>query len=302
MNHLNQIVQTSVSFALRHTPEMPGRGRIARVVNKYFPLPASCVTSVRMRLGHEMLVDLRSATEFAAYYTGDYDTAAIRSVMRLLNPDSIVFDVGANIGFWSVPLARGLTQGGRLHCFEPVPGNFERLTENVRQNSLDRVVRVHQLGLSNRNSSAQISLRDGFGTQTGNAAIVIEEEDLKFVCVEIVLCALDVIFDSLGEERIDFIKADIEGHEDRFLSGASNVIRRFRPILYLEINEPYYHRRGLNPTDIFERWLNANSYQPALRSKTGWQLESIRKRRAVIDNAFFFPQEIAISSIAKLNI
>lgn len=301
MSHLNQIVQTSVSFALRHTPEMPGRGRIARVVNKYFPLPASRVARVRMRLGHKMLVDPRSATEFSAYYTGDYDTAAIRSVMRLLNPDSIVLDVGANIGFWSIPLAHCLTQGGRLHCFEPVPGNCERLTENIRQNLLDRVIRVHQLGLSEHNGRAQISLRDGFGAETGNAAIVIEEEDLKFVCVEIQIRALDDIFDSLGEERIDFIKADIEGHEDKFLSGASKVIRRFRPMVYLEINEPYYHRRALNPTDIFERWLKANSYQSALRSKTNWQLESIRKRRAVIDNAFFFPEEVATDCIARLN-
>jgi len=255
-----------------------------------------------MRLGHKMLVDPRSATEFAAYYTGDYDTAAIRSVMRLLNPDSIVIDVGANIGFWSIPLAHCLTHGGRLHCFEPVPGNFERLTENIRQNSLDGVIRVHRLGLSDHNGLAQISLRDGFGTETGNAAIVIEEEDLEFVCVEIQIRALDEIFDSFGEQRIDFIKADIEGHEDKFLSGASNVIRRFRPILYLEINEPYYHRRGLDPTDIFQRWLNANSYRSALRSKTVWQLESIRKRRAVIDNAFFFPEEIATDCIVRLNV
>jgi FkbM family methyltransferase len=300
MNHLNQIVQTSVSFALRHTPEMPGRGRIARVINKYFPLPPSCVVRARMRLGHEMLVDLRSATEFAAYYTGDYDTPAIRSVLRLLNPDSIVFDVGANIGFWSVPLARHLTHG-RLHCFEPVSGNFKRLTENIHQNSLEDIARLHQLGLSDRNGTIQISLRDGFGTATGNAAIVIEEEDLKFACMEIQICALDDIFDSFGEVRIDFVKADIEGHEDKFLSGASKVIRRFRPTLYLEINEPYYQRRELNPTDIFEHWLKANSYRSALRSKTGWQLESIQNRRAVIDNAFFFPEEIAVDSISRLN-
>jgi hypothetical protein len=144
-------------------------------------------------------------------------------------------------------------------------------------------------------------LRDGFGTATGNAAIVIEEEDLKFTCMEIQICALDDIFDSFGEVRIDFVKADIEGHEDKFLSGASKVIRRFRPTLYLEINEPYYQRRELNPTDIFEHWLKANSYRSALRSKTGWQLESIQNRRAVIDNAFFFPEEIAVDSISRLN-
>jgi hypothetical protein len=43
-----------------------------------------------MRLGHQMLVDLRSGTELAAYYTGDYETKSIETAIKLIRPDAVV--------------------------------------------------------------------------------------------------------------------------------------------------------------------------------------------------------------------
>src|ERR1700733_2384596 len=153
--HINHGVRVSAALALRHTPELRGRWRLARMVNKRFaPLSRTfCTVWARMRLGHEMLVDLRSNTEFHTYYLGDFDTKAIRSVLRLIGPDSTVLDVGANIGFWSVPLANHLKGRGCLHAFEPVPGNFRRLTENVRKNGLENTAHLHETGLSDQNRS-----------------------------------------------------------------------------------------------------------------------------------------------------
>jgi FkbM family methyltransferase len=133
-----------------------------------------------------MLVDLRSNTEFHTYYLGD-DTEEIRSVQQLITPDSAVIDVGANIGFWSIPLARHLKGRNCLHAFEPVPANFRRLTDNIKRNALDGTVHLHERGLSDQNGSLQISLREDFanGAGTGNAAIVIDSEDLRFKCTEI---------------------------------------------------------------------------------------------------------------------
>jgi FkbM family methyltransferase len=254
-----------------------------------------------MRLGHELLLDLRSGTEFHAYYTGHYDTAVIRKALRLLRPHSVVLDVGANIGFWSVPLARHLKEGC-LHAFEPVPANVRRLAENVRRNGVGATVHLHQLGLSDQNGLQQISLREDFvrGAETGNAAIVIDSEDLRFSCIKIKVSSLDHIFSSLGLNRVDFIKVDIEGHEDRFLAGAANVIRDFRPILYLEINESYYQRRGLDATALFEDWLHLHSYRSAVCIKGQWCLEKIRNRLPAIDNIFFFPSEIAPDCIGRM--
>jgi FkbM family methyltransferase len=303
-DHFHHGVRASAALALRHTPEFRGKWHVARAVNRHFaPFSQSfCIAWARMRLGHEMLVDLRSYTEFHAYYLGDFDTKEIRGALRLIRPDSTLLDVGANIGFWSIPLASHLKGRGCLHAFEPVSANFRRLAENVRRNNLERTVHLHESGLSDQNRSLQISLREDFanGAETGNAAIIIDSDDLLFKCTEIQVSRLDDIFDSLGVDRIDFIKADIEGHEDRFLAGAANIIRRFRPSLYVEINKPYYQRQGRDAATVFEEWLKANSYDSVFHRKGKWQLDTVRNCN-LMDNAFFFPSETVAECLRKVN-
>ena len=303
-DHMNYAVRASVALALRHTPELRGRWHVARIVNRCFaPLSqTSCTAWARMRLGHEMLTDLRSSTEFHAYYLGDFDTRAIRSALRLIKRDSTVLDVGANIGFWSIPLASHLKGRGCLHAFEPVPANYRRLTENVRRNMLEDTAHLHEAGLSDQNRSLQISLREDFanGAETGNAAIVADSEDLLFKRTRIRVHRLDDIFASLGVHRIDFIKADVEGHEDRFLAGAVSVVRRFRPILYVEINKAYYQRQGRDAAAVFEEWLKANSYDSALHRRREWHLDTVRNC-CPLDNAFFFPSETSAECIRRVN-
>jgi FkbM family methyltransferase len=186
---INHGVRASAALALRHTPELRGKWHVAGAVNRHFaPLSQPfCTAWTRMRLGHEMLVDLRSDTEFRSYYLGDFDNQAIRCAVRLLRPDSVVLDVGANIGFWSIPLASHLKERGCLHAFEPVSANCKRLAENARRNALEDTVHIHQSGLSDQNGSLQISLLEDFanGAETGNAAIVIDSEDLQFRSTEI---------------------------------------------------------------------------------------------------------------------
>lgn len=256
-----------------------------------------------MRLGYRMLIDLRSKTEYPAYYTADYDTETIRSLQRLFRPNWVIVDVGANIGFWSIPMASALNGDGCLHAFEPLASNFRRLAENVQRNGLDRVVRLHQIGLSNQNAELQLSLREDFsgGAETGNAAIVIDQDDNRFECTSIIVAPLDEIVDALGIDRLNFVKVDIEGHEDMFLAGARKTIQRFRPLIYMEINEPYYERRGVDATKIFEKWQEASGYEAILQSlQHGWALKSIRERKSVIDNVLFAPSEKAALVLKQL--
>jgi FkbM family methyltransferase len=249
-----------------------------------------------------MVVDLRAQTEFLAYYTGEYDTRNIRSVLRLVEPHWIILDVGANIGFWSIPLARALKESGQLHCFEPVPSNFRLLTANVERNCKAATVHVHQLGLSDRSGTVQISLREDFegGSETGNAAIVIDGDDSRFQAVQVEVRSLDDLFDSLSLDRLDFIKVDIEGHEHKFLAGAGQTIARFRPILLMEINDHYYERQGLDPTALFQGWLLGHSYVAAFRETNRWRLDDLSNRRGSISDVFFFPKEKAQEVMARL--
>lgn len=303
MERLDQIARSTVAAVLTRVPWFRGKGRIAAAINRQFPAtPSNAIARARMRLGYEMVIDLRAQTQFLAYYTGEYDTRNIRSVLRLVESHWIILDVGANIGFWSVPLARVLKESGRLHCFEPVPCNFRLLTANLERNCVPATAHVHQVGLSDPSGKVQIGLREDFagGSETGNAAIVIDGDDSRFQCVEVDVRPLDDVFDSLALDRLDFIKVDIEGHEHKFLTGAARTIARFRPILLMELNDHYYERQGLDPTSLFQDWLAGHSYVAAFHKANRWRLGDLSNRRGGINDVFLFPREKAHEFVARL--
>lgn len=166
----------------------------------------------------------------------------------------------SNIGFWTVPLAKRVGAEGHVHAFEPSRSNIAHLEINLRANNLLERVYLHSVGLSDVADTLQLSLGGDFeaGSTTGNAAIVIGEID-QYSCVEISVVPLDDVFPGLGLPRVDFIKLDIEDHEDRFLIGAERTIAACRPVIYLDLNEPYYERRGIDLTVFCNKCLAAHS-------------------------------------------
>jgi FkbM family methyltransferase len=293
LKNIDVIARLSLGI-LRRLPEFRGRGRIAATISRTGLAPCSPLAVAPMRLGHEMIVDVRSRDGFMAYYMGDYDTAEIRSVLGLLDSDSVVVDVGANIGLWTVPLARHVKHG-QVHAFEPVKSNFKRLRENALRNSVQSTTILNNIGLSDSPATLLISLREDFSnhSDTGNAAIVIDAEDRQFLTEEITVDTLDNHLRYPGVKRLDLIKVDIEGHEDRFLKGATESIRRFRPAIFLEINDAFYLRRSLDPTELFSAWMRATSYVSVLHERKRWQVSDLDKRRRGLDNVLFLPQEHA---------
>lgn len=187
--------------------------------------------------------------------------------------------------------------------FEPLPGNCNRLRENVRLNGVENVVHIHEVGLSDKPGTLEISLREDFarGSETGNAAIVIDERDRHFRRTTIDVDTLDRVFDSLDIPRLDFVKVDIEGHEDKFLAGAGSVISRFRPIIFIEINEHYYKRRGVDVDERFQSWLTSFKYVCGFQTSQGWSLREFRSRKPPIDDVLFVPSERLAELLPRLS-
>jgi len=264
---VRRVVRHAAGWALRHAPPIRGRERAGVLVNRLFwPSADDAIDLAPMRLGYKMFVDLRSYTEYPSYYTGDYcEPAAIRTCLRLLDADSVVLDVGANVGFWSVALAKAVFPAGALFAFEPHERNFLRLRKNLELNGLLRDDSIYQMGLSDRSATLTLSLREDFqsGASTGNAAIV-EGDAHGFAVVSIEVRSLDEVFPRLGRTRLDFIKVDIEGHEDAFLRGSSQTLERFRPVIYSEINDGYFANRGLRAALWFSQWAETNGYDIAV--------------------------------------
>ncbi|WFT82893.1 FkbM family methyltransferase [Methylobacterium sp. CB376] len=239
-----------------HLPNVRGARRLADALNATEQiLGRDPVRQVTMSAGHRMLVDRRSTTERGPFYLRTYDQQKIELLRRFIEPGTAVLDIGANVGFFTVPLGifvRDQRRFGRVFAFEPVPGNRDRLQENILINALDETVTIIPAALSSKPGTVEISLREDFqnGSRTGNAAIVISTEDNLFETTRIVTMRLD---DYVAHEialPISVIKIDTEGHEDEVLAGGNETIARNRPVILMEVEPNYYERKGV---DFYER-------------------------------------------------
>ena len=163
-------------------------------------------------------------------------------IRRLLGANSTVLDVGANFGYYALMIANIPNRNCRVHAFEPIPSNFERLETNIRLNNMGSRVLANRLALSDRvgNVSMTLSLEN-----TGSAHVSEDSGDIP-------LATIDQYCESKKLERLDFIKIDAEGYEPFILRGATNSIREFSPTILLELNPPTLRRFGYAPQDVVD--------------------------------------------------
>jgi FkbM family methyltransferase len=208
-----------------------------------------------MKQGYEMQIDIRSRTEKWAFVTGEYDCDVIDYISGLLNqPGSVVLDIGANIGFYTVPLGLHLRElGGQLYAFEPVKSNFSVLSHNVTLNELSKTVSLHQLALGEYDGSIDLAVETNGGAGTGNAVMVTSGTESILAPNSIApIRPLDDFATERGIDSCAFIKIDIEGGEYGFLSGALEFIEAYRPIIFGEFNPYWLKMQGHIFSDIMD--------------------------------------------------
>ena len=170
---------------------------------------------------------------------------------RSIGTAAIVIDVGAHAGQFAKLFSR-LAPRGHVYAFEP--GRYARsiLQPMLRLRALGNVT-VIAAGLSDQPGEATLSLpikRSGsLGFGLGNLG---QSDAARPQQREIVpITTLDRFVAEAGLQRMDFIKADIEGWEVRLLAGASDCLTRFRPALLLELSAEHLARAGNRPDEAF---------------------------------------------------
>ncbi|HSX38024.1 MAG TPA: FkbM family methyltransferase [Chlamydiales bacterium] len=167
-------------------------------------------------------------TQFASVYFDmfrDGFEAEVATVIDLLtNDNSVFFDIGANWGHHSLYLASKPGFKGKIVAFEPVPDTFEDLVSVVDQTALHSVIQCKQIALSDKSGTLNMSFPDAISS--GMARL---DPNGKGPLVQ--MDALDHL--KLGVDP-DVIKLDAEGEEANILRGASQLIRRCKPMIIFE--------------------------------------------------------------------
>lgn len=241
----------------RSLPSIRGKARIGdylyRLIVKGWNNDDYLV-KIKMWDGSFMNLDLRSRIEQWAFWTGRYDYDIITCLSACLEPGSNVLDVGANVGFYSIPFGQHLKNiGGKVYAFEPVRRNYDRLSENILLNGLASTVQPFNVALGEKEGSIQMALDDKNGASTGNAVICDNNLDSSLKPNQIAnVVPLDALFDAGKVDRCALIKVDIEGAEVLFLKGAIKYLSEYRPIIYGEFNKYWIQQLGYSFLDVVD--------------------------------------------------
>ncbi len=187
-----------------------------------------------------MRVNLADHVDRHIFYWGAYEPIESFLFLSSITPGMTVIDAGANIGQYTVLSAQAVGPGGRVLSFEPSPRNFARLEENVQMNEF-RNVQLFRSALWDR--EATLSFRF---PETGNSGSFRQSESGE---VEVKAMALD---DLPGLTRVDLIKIDVEGSEPRVLLGAQAILRKFRPMILMEVNRQALMEGGTDTSHLLD--------------------------------------------------
>ena len=131
-------------------------------------------------------------------------------LLGLIKPNSVVYDVGAYIGSFSIPFA---LEGMIVHTFEGFPDNYQRIKKNC---SPYWNITPHLVAVSNKNETVITKFNDC----TAQTPV---EREIKFVILDEYLKENDI-------QEPDLVKVDIEGVETLALFGMKNLIENVKPI------------------------------------------------------------------------
>ena len=168
---------------------------------------------------------------------GEWAEKELQLFLQIVKAGDIVLDVGANIGAFTVPLAKAIGKTGRLYAFEPQRIIFQRLNANIAINDLTNV-RTHLTAVGSEISTIPVPVID-YSIETNFAAISLANRSLfiNILHENVPVTTLDSMDFKTAYSIHDcpsFIKIDVELMESEVLIGGRNLIQRCKPLLYIE--------------------------------------------------------------------
>ncbi len=175
---------------------------------------------------------------------GDYEAEEIRMLQTFLKEDSVVLDIGANVGWYSLILA-GKVPKGKVLSFEPIPKIFDYLNKNIRINNLANI-KTYNFGFSEKQDLLDFYYDPLLTASTSLRNLHENREKIRIRCE---VRRMDDVIPKIAP-RVDLIKCDVEGAEIFVIKGGLEVLNNTKPVLFLEMLRKWSAKFGYHPNDI----------------------------------------------------
>lgn len=223
-----------------------------KIVPNNYQYPKNTIRNCE-RGGIRYSLDISDYNQYCIYYGIDSEPRG--NLYNLVKNDTTVLDVGTNMGETLLNLAL-INKDGLNIGFEPVPFLFEKARHNISLNDSENI-RLENLALSNEKSS----LFFNFDNENHSGGIFLTTEaESKKNSQTVQAVKLDDYVEQNNLDNISLIKMDVEGFEMNVLKGAAQTIERYKPVLFVEVDNTFLQRQNSSAKMLVE-FLLSKGYQ-----------------------------------------
>ncbi|QEC68027.1 FkbM family methyltransferase [Panacibacter ginsenosidivorans] len=232
------------------------RGRYSNSLLVSFIPPPNAYTNPTYRIAKKgslrLYANLYDYNDWKAYW--GIKEIERDALYKLAENAKTVIDIGTNNGWVLMNIASIIKKNdGFIYGFEPFPDTYKRCIDNIKRSKLENT-QVFNFGCGESESSFYMSVV--LDSNSGQNRIVDGKESNEKL-VQVNVTTLDKKLESL--ESIDLIKIDVEGFELHVLKGAGNLLKKHRPVIFIEINEPLLRENNTSPYEVLS--FLKNNYQ-----------------------------------------
>jgi FkbM family methyltransferase len=181
------------------------------------------------------------------------EAGPIEQLKPFSKPETVVIDVGANVGFFTTRFIQWLAPtGGKVIALEPEARNYQRLVNVIqRQGYTKDVIETLNCAVAEQNGIMYLAINP---MHPGDHHL-----DESGIPVDVV--TIDYLLSVRGWPTVSLIKIDVQGAELRVLLGAQETLNRYSPALFIEVDDNNLRSYGTSASKLLEL-LDEMGYKP----------------------------------------
>jgi len=202
-----------------------------------------------------------------------FEKEILTKAVKYIKKDSVIFDIGANIGQHSIIFS---LHGAQVYSFEPNNFIFEQFIKSISLNKISNITPF------NYGIAAEENIYDLYVNpkNVGNATLI---KNSNFKHIKVNIKTLENFYRQI--DKVDFVKIDVEGFELEVILGNQGFFEKFKPFIWLEFTPDWYKDSKFSLTQLDEmiRKLGYRIYS----FNNNRQLENLTSH-TIIDDVFLF--------------
>jgi len=187
---------------------------------------------------------------------GQLKVDEIKVIKKYLKADDTFLDIGVHAGSWAIPISK-ICFKGHIYGFEALP-YYAGVLEMMLKFMNNKNITIINNAVLDKNCQIKMINKDSNGNELTGLTHIKGDDEENDGGIFVKGITIDSFIESKSVDQVGFIKCDVEGAELLVFRGAIQTIKKWRPIIFCEINDDYCTRYRYTSTDIFKFFSNLN--------------------------------------------